>query len=215
MLTKGFNGDNMQVKVVRGDNFLSEYLGEDADMLSSVMGDAETLASTGVDADGYRIYKIRNVTTNCKVLISGVNKDSSSGILAMFKRILRLLLGLLGINLDSLLGENNPLAAYTVTLDNRVAADGITVDTNPAFTYNAESGNYEAEVLSGECITIVVSSTTENPNVRVTWTPRDDNAGDYTVNWQSYYDFNTKKTTWKAVWYVDGISADTAITITG
>ena len=214
-ITKGYNGDNMKVKVIRGSNFLSEYIGEEADMLSSITGEAESLSSTGVDPDGYRTYKIKNVTTNCKVLISGVNKDSSSGVLAMLKRILRMLLGLLGINLDSLLGEeNNPLAAYTVTLNANVSAGGVTYQTNPEFKYNNETGKYEAEVLNGECITVIVTKTSEAQNVSVTWEPRDEDAEDYSVNWQSYYDFNTQKTTWSAIWYVDNISANTTITIT-
>ena len=214
-ITKGFNGDNMKVKVIRGENFLSEFLGEDADLLSSVMGDAETLRSTGVDADGFRTYKIRNITSDCKVLISGVNKDSSSGVLAMLKRILRLLLGLLGINLDSVLGEdNNPLAAYTVTMNENISANGVTYTSNPEFKYNSESGNYETEVLSGECVTIVVTKTRENQNVSVSWEPGEEGGEDYSVNWQAYYDINTQKTTWKAIWYIDGISADTTVSIT-
>ena len=213
-ITKGFNGDNMKVKVIRGENFLSEFLGEDADLLSSVIGDAETLSSTGVDSDGYRTYKIKNVTSPCKVLISGVNKDSSSGILAMLKRILRLLLSLLGINLDSMLGEDkNPLAAYTVTINEDINASGVTYTSNPEFKYNAETGNVDTEVLSGECVTIVVTKTRENQNVNVTWTPNA-NEESYDVHWEAYYDLKTQKTTWKAVWYIDGISADTAITIT-
>lgn len=214
-ITKGYNGDNMKVKVVRGSSFLSEYLGEEADALAGIMGEAESLSSTGVDPDGYRTYKIKNVTTDCKVLISGVNKDSSSGVLAMLKRILRLLLGLLGINLDSLLGEeNNPLAAYTVSLNANITAGGVTYQTNPAFKYNNDTGKYEAEVLNGECITVIVTKQSENQNVSVTWEPKGEDAGDYSVNWQSYYDFNTQKTTWSAVWYVDNISANTTINIT-
>ena len=214
-ITKGFNGDNMKVKVIRGTNFLAEFLGEDADTLSSVMGEAETLSSTGVDEDGFRTYKIRNITSDCKVLISGVNEASSSNVLAMLKRILRLLLGLLGINLDGLLGEdNNPLAAYTVTLDATGVDSGLaTYTTNPKFTYNNETGNYEAEVLSGECITIVTNKKKESTNVSVTWTPRE-GTEPYNASWQSYYNLETQKTTWSAVWYVDGITADTTITIT-
>ena len=213
-ITKGFNGDNMKVKVVRGVNFLSEFLGEDADMLSSVIGDAESLSSTGVDADGYRTYKIKNITSDCKVLISGVTKDSTSGILATLKRILRLLLGLLGINLDSLLGEeNNPLTAYTVSLDANLGSNDVTYKTNVEFKYNSETGRYEAEVLKGEGVTIAVTKTQENKTVNVSWTPKADN-DDYSVNWQSFYDFSTQKTTWTAVYYVDNINANTAITIT-
>ena len=215
-ITKGYNGDNMKVKVIRGSNFLSEYIGEEADMLSSITGEAEVLSSTGVDVDGYRTYKIKNITTDCKVLISGVNKDSNSGVLAMLKRILRLILGMLGINLDSLIGEeNNPLAAYTVTLNTSISAGGVTYTTNPEFKYNSETGNYEAEVLNGECVTIVVTKQSENQSVVVDWSNRDPesyNTSD--VQWQAYYDFGTQRTTWSAVWYVDGISSNTTITIT-
>ncbi|MBQ6065940.1 MAG: hypothetical protein IJK89_03885 [Clostridia bacterium] len=214
-ITKGFNGDNMKVKVIRGASFLAEYLGEEADTLSSVMGDAEPLSSIGVDEDGYRMYKIKNITSDCKVLISGVNKDSSSGVLATLKRILRLILGLLGINLDSLLGEdNNPLAAYTVTLDaSAIDLTSVSYKTTPEFKYNAETGNYEVEVLNGECITIVVTKTREDKNVSVQWTPNNSDEA-YSVNWQSFVSLGDQKTSWSAVWYVDGIAADTAITIT-
>ena len=213
-ITKGYNGDNMKVQVIRGSNFLSEFIGEEADMLSTITGEAEALSSTGVDPDGYRTYKIKNITTDCKVMVSGVNKDSSSGVLAMLKRILRLLLGLLGINLDSLLGEeNNPLAAYTVTLNANVASVGVNYQTNPQFKYNNETGKYEAELLKGECVTVIVTKTSENQNVSVTWDPKADDTETYNVNWQSYYDFNTQKTTWSAVWYIDNISANTTITI--
>ena len=215
-ITKGFNGDNMKVKVIRGTSFLSEFIGEDADLLTSVMGDAETLASTGVDIDGYRTYRIDNITTDCKVLISGVNNESSSGVMAMFKRILRLLLGLLGINLDNILGEdNNPLAAYTITLNTNINAIGVTYKTTPEFKYNSETGHYEAEVLSGECVTIVVTKPTEATNVVVDWTGRD--PASYSpdkINWQAYYDVATQKTTWSAVWYVDSITSNIDISIT-
>ncbi len=216
-ITSGFNGDNMQVKVVRGDNFLSEFLGEDADMLTSVIGGSETLASTGVDVEGCRTYKIKNITSDCKVMISGVNKDSSSGILAMFKRILRLLLGLFGINLDGILGEdNNPLAAYTITLNTDVPATGVTYTTNPEFKYNSATGKYEAEVLGGECVTLVVTKSEETQNVTVDWTGKDPDAyRPEDIQWQAYYNFNTQKTTWSAVWYIDGIGQDTTITIMG
>ena len=149
------------------------------------------------------------------MLISGVNKDSSSNVLAMLKRILRLILSMLGINLDSLLGEdNNPLAAYTVSLDaNGIDPATISYKTTPDFTYNATTGYYEAEVLSGECITIVVTKTAENKNVSVQWTPNP-NDESYTVNWQPFVTLGTQKTSWSAVWYVDGITADTTITIT-
>ena len=138
----------------------------------------------------------------------------------MFKRILRLLLGMLGINLDGLLGEdNNPLAAYTVTLDPQVSAIGVSYKTNPEFKYNSETGRYEVEVLNGECITIVVTKTTENQPAKVTWQYTDANGelvtvNNYAVNWESFYDFSTQKTTWSAVWYVDSICANTDITIT-
>ena len=219
-ITKGFNGDNMKVKVIRGENFLSEFLGEDADMLSSVMGDAETLPSTGVDMDGYRTYKIKNITSDCKVLISGVNKESSSGVLAMLKRILRMLLGLLGINLDGLLGEgSNPLAAYTVSLQENISAYGVSYSVSPKLTFNSNSGKYETEVLNGEGVSIVVTKEKENQVVNVSWQYKDANGetvtvNNYAVSWQSFIDVKTNKTLWSAVWYIDGIGADTEITIT-
>ena len=213
-ITKGYNGDNMKVRVIRGSNLLSEYIGEEADMLSTVTGEAESLSSTGVDADGYRTYKITNITSDCKVTISGVNKDSSSGILATLKRILRLLLGLLGLNLDSLLGEeNNPLAAYTVSLDPSITAAGVTYKISPEFTYNNSTGKWETEVLKGEGVTLVVTKANLDQNVRVIWTPGNEN-GTYTVNWQAYYDLSTQKTTYSAIYYIDNISANTTITIT-
>lgn len=221
-ISKGFNGSNMQVKVLRGSNFLAEYIGEEADMLSTVMGDAETLSSTGVDSDGYRTYKITNITTDCKVLISGVNKDSTSGVLAMLKRILRLLLGLLGINLDDLLGEDlNPLAAHTITLNADVDTTFATYTTDPAFNYNASSGNYEAEILSGECVSVVISTTKQeltNPNLHpVTWTKASEPdklyGMDYNISWQAYYDIDSSKTYWTAIWYVDGLTSDATINI--
>ena len=212
-ITKGYNGDNMKVRVIRGSNLLSEYIGE-ADMLSTVTGEAESLSSTGVDADGYRTYKIKNITSDCKVTISGVNKDSSSGILATLKRILRLLLNMLGINLGSLLGEdNNPLAAYTVSLDPNITASGVTYKVSPEFTYNNNTGKWETELLNGEGVTLVVTKSNPDQNVRVIWTPGNEN-GDYTVNWQAYYDLSTQKTTYSAIYYIDNITANTAITIT-
>ena len=211
-LSSGYSGEQMTVKVVRGDSMLSEFLGEDADMLDSIIGNSETLRSTGVDSEGCRTYRIDNVTSNCKVLISGVNKESSSGILAIFKRILRLLLGLLGIDLGEMLGEDkNPLASYTVTLNDNLNGTGISYTTNHKFAVNAETGNNETEVLKDECVMIVVTKQRENQNVNVTWTPRENE--DYTVNWQAYYDAKTQKTTWQAVWYIDGINADTTIKI--
>ena len=63
-LVSGYSDADMSVTVVRGSSALSQFLGDDADLLSRIDGSSETLVSDGVDSEGCRTYTIKNITSN-------------------------------------------------------------------------------------------------------------------------------------------------------
>ena len=79
-IASGYSDADMKVTLIRGENDLAQFLGDDADLLSRISGDAETLSSDGVDAEGCRTYTINNITSNCKIIVSGVREKKKADI---------------------------------------------------------------------------------------------------------------------------------------
>lgn len=206
-VSDGYSASGIKVSVYRGAAVLGGFLDdEDSDMLIGVMGGAETLQSYGVDEDGCRLYKIENITTDCKVLVSGVQEESNVGVMAFLKRILRLILSFLGIELDIL---DSLVAYYTVSID-ASEADGVTYDVIRSST--DELTPSEFNVTSGEGITIVVTKKDLAQDVKVIWTPGNE-MGTYETNWVLDYDTMTGEVSYVAVFNIDNITADTRIII--
>ncbi len=201
-----YSASGMTVSVQRGSNDLSEFIGEDFDALGTIMGTNEVLTSYGIDEDNCRLYKIENITTDCKVIVSGVQESDSVGIMATLKRILRLILNLLGIKLDIL---DSLTAVYTVTID-AGSADGVTYDV--IRSSSDELTPTEFEVMSGDGITIVVTKKDINQNVNVFWDPGNE-LGTYQTNWVLDYNTITGEITYSAIYNIDNITADTHIVI--
>ena len=120
----GYSAAGMKVMVQRGPGILNGLLDdEDLDSITGLIGGAEVLNSYGVDEDGCRLYQIDNITTDCRIIVSGIQEEGNVGLLAMFKRILRLILDFLGIKLDFI---EDITAYYNVKVDGAQAPDGVT-----------------------------------------------------------------------------------------
>ncbi len=204
----GYSAAGAKVSVQRGPGMFEGLLEEeDSDMIAGLLGGSETLTSYGVDEDGCRLYKIDNITTDCKIIVSGIEEEGNAGIMAIFKRILRLILNLLGINLDIL---NSITAYHTVTIDGAQAPDGVTYQV--IRSTSDELAPSEFTVGSGDGVTIIVTKKSEKQTVNVTWNPGNE-LGTYQTDWKASYNKMTGETTYSAIYNIDNISADTTITI--
>lgn len=204
---KGYSAAGIKVSVQRGKTGLDGFLDEeDSDMLAGIIGKAEPLTSYGIDEDGCRLYKIENITTDCKVIVSGIQEESSVGIFAFLKRILRLLLDIFGIKLDLL---DSITAYYTVTID-AAEADGVTYQV--IRSTEDELSPSEFTVTSGDGITVVVTKKDPTQDVSVMWTPGNE-LGTYKTDWILDYNTVTGEVTYVAVYNIDNITADTTIVI--
>lgn len=202
-----YSAAGMSVSVQRGkNNDLSELLGEDFDMIGNLMGQNETLTSYGIDEDGCRLYRIENITTDCKIIVSGVQEKATVGIMAMLKRILRLILDFIGIKLDFL---DSITAVYEVSID-AAQADGVTYNVIRSSSDDLTPSVFQ--VTAGEGITIVVTKKDPNQDVNVIWTPGNE-LGTYITNWVLDYNTVTGEVSYSAVYNIDNISADTRIVI--
>lgn len=208
-LSKGYSAASMKVMVVRGSNDLAEYIGEDFDFLYTLNldGKTETLTSTGVDEDGYRTYRIDNITTDCKVMVTGVQEESKVGIINMLKRILKFILDALGIHLGFL---DDMMKTYEVTID-ASSAPGITCEISSS---GKTEGNINSlKVLSGESVTIKLTKKSETQGVTVRWEKDGQIVTNFGTPWTSHYNRYTGEYTYTASYYVDNITEDTHIVI--
>ncbi len=206
-ISSGYSAAGMKVSVQRGKAVLGGFLDEeDSDMLVGIMGGTEPLTSYGVDEDGCRLYRIENITTDCRIVISGVQEESSVGIMAFLKRILRLILDFLGIKLDIL---DSFTAVYEVNID-ASQADGITYQVIRSEEDELTPSSFK--VTSGEGVTIVVTKKDPTQDVRVMWTPGNE-LGNYQTQWLVDYNTMTGEVTYVAVYNIDNISADTQVII--
>ena len=216
-ITKGFSGSGMKVSVVRGTNGLAEFV-EEAEFLDQFMGNSENLASIGVDESGYRTYRIKGVTSACRVSVSGVTEESKTGILNMLKRILRYILHAFGISIPFL--EESFLNDYDVHIDSRgITGKGINYEVTSSA--DATSGG-DFKVMSGEGVAIHIVKKDIDQEVDVNWVFKDDSGnviggkpeGYNAGSWKANYNRYTGETTYSIDYYIDGIAADTDITIT-
>lgn len=206
-IDSGYSAAGIKVSVQRGSSGLGGFLDEeDSDMLAGIMGNAEVLTSYGIDEDGCRLYRIDNITTDCKVIVSGVQEEANVGVFAFLKRILRLLLDIFGIKLDLL---DSITAYYTVTID-AAEADGVTYEVIRSSA--DELSPSEFTVTSGEGITIIVTKKDAKQDVNVSWTPGNE-FGNYQTNWILDYNTITGEVSYVAVYSIDNITADTTIII--
>lgn len=207
-VNSGYSAAGMKVMVQRGKGILNGLLDdEDLDSITGLIGGAETLTSYGVDEDGCRLYEIENITTDCKVIVSGVQKEGNVGILSMLKRILRLILDFLGIHLDFV---DDITAYYNVKVDGAQAPDGVTYQVIRSTTTDAAPSEFT--VTGGDGISIIVTKDSIDREVTVMWTPGNE-TGTYQTEWIPSYDHITGKTSYSAIYNVDNITADTVVTI--
>ena len=205
-ISKGYVASGIKVSVQRGASMFGDFLEEeDTDMLVGIMGGTETLQSYGVDDEGCRLYKIENITTDCRVTVSGVSEESSAGTMSFLKRILKLILDFLGIKIDFL---NDMVAVYEVSINN----------VNDAATYEVISSATEEvspkllNVTSGDGIVLVVTKKDINDNVNVSWTNGNE-LGTYKTEWIIDYNTFTGEVSYSAIYNIDNITADTKIII--
>ncbi len=213
-LVSGFSDADMSVSVVRGSNSLAEFLGDDADLLSRIDGSSEKLVSDGVDAEGCRTYTIKNITSNCKVIVSGVREKKKADVLSYLKRILKMILDIFHID-TSFLGLDSPISLtyYTVNISENVPAGTdldyimVTGTTDP-FKMN------QFNVMSGESVTIDFVTYDESVKDRlfVTWDPGN-TGGTYSNTWKANLNRATGKVYWSTTFMIDNISSTTNVGI--
>lgn len=206
-VSSGYSASGIKVSVQRGQNALGGFLDEeDGDMLAGIIGGTEALTSYGVDEDGCRLYRIDNITTDCKVIVSGVEEESSAGIMSFLKRILRLILNFLGIKLDIL---DSFTAYYNISID-ASQVDGVTYQVIRSSEEELSPADFT--VTGGEGITIIVTKKDPMQNVNVMWTPGNE-TGSYQTDWKIDYNTMTGEVSYFAIYNIDNIAADTQIII--
>lgn len=203
---KGYSASGMSVKVLRNIGEISNMPEEFGNALA-IIGEAETLSSYGTDAEGFRLYKIENITSDCKIFVTGVRREQTSGIFAKIKRIIRLILAFLGIKVPEL---DNMMADHKVTVDTS-AAGNVQYDVVCSGAINVESGSFL--VLNGDTATVRVRASKPDGAV-VSWTPGNDDGTLYNAAWIAAYDYTNGETYYEAVYNVENITADTVIKIT-
>lgn len=207
-VNSGYSAAGMKVMVQRGPGILNGMLDEeDLDSFAGILGTAETLTSYGVDEDGCRLYTVENITTDCRIIVSGIQEEGNVGLMAMFKRIIRLILDFLGIKLDFL---ESITTIYNVKVDGAQAPDGVTYQIIRSTTDEVTPSEFS--VSGGDGITIIVTKQSLDTDVKVMWNPGNE-TGTYQTEWMPSYDHITGKTSYSAVYNVDNISADTVVTI--
>lgn len=231
-IASGFSGTDMKVKAISGGNDLSEFLGEDADMLTNLLDKSDPLPCLGQDEDGCYLYETKGITADTRIVVSGVKEASKSGILAKLKRILRLILDFFGIHFDFLDDGNGSglLAYHTVTItDNTYGIPGFSYEITASATDDPHAGTIK--VMNGEGIGIKLTYTSSAPLDRV-YTSEEDTVGTYPVgasvtwtiegkpavtnyktNWIAHFNRYTGEYVYTADYYIDSITADAAITI--
>ena len=206
----GYTAAGATVSVQRGPGILEGLLEEeDSDMILGIIGGSETLTSYGVDEDGCRLYRIDNITSDCKIIVSGIDEEANAGIMAIFKRIIRFILNIIGIEIDFL---DSLTAYYNVTIDGAQAPDGVTYQVIRSTSDDITPDEFN--VGSGDGVTVIVTKKSMDQVVNVTWTPGNE-LGTYKTDWKGSYNKMTGETTYSAVYNIDNITADTVISITG
>ena len=203
-IDEGYTAAGMSVSVLRGYDVLDEYLEEDSDLILEVLKKAEPLTSYGVDSEGYRLYKLSDITSDCRIIVSGVEaEEEEGGIMGLLMRILRLLLNIFGIKLDIL---DEIVAFYDVEVvnNNEKAAYEIYLGSEDY----TENGKFTVEGGSG--VVVKVKKASLEDNVTVTW-PGNEN-GSYESPWYPEFD-EEGNVVYTSIYYIDNISQNTTIVI--
>ncbi len=214
-VASGYSDANMKVTLVRGSSQLAEFLGEDADILSRFTGASETLYSDGVDSDGCRTYTINNITSDCKISVSGVRETKKATVLTYLKRILKMILDVFHIDTSFLgLDEVIGLTYYSVNVNNNVPADAdldYFMVTGVEDPFKMDMFN----VMSGEGVTIEFKTYDVNVKDRlvVTWSIGDRTVTGYANTWTAVLNQSTGKTYYKTTFMIDNINANTNVNI--
>lgn len=211
----GYSDADLKVVLLRGGNDLADYIGDDLDFARAFIDpNAEILYSDGIDSEGCRTYTIKNVTGDCKVIVSGVRSEQKQNILTYLKRLLKMILDIFKID-SSFLGLVDMVAYYDVNIDDS-ALEGVDAD------YILLSGIFDEfrmnyfTVMNGESVTIRL--TTKNKDLTnslgVKWkVDGRDEVTEYSTNWVASYDTSTGYVYYSATFVVDSINAPTNITI--
>lgn len=199
-IDEGYSGSGMSVGVTRGIDILTEYLEDDADLILEVLNKAEPLTAYGVDSDGYRLYKIENITSDCRIVVTGVD-EADDGFMTMIKRILRLILNFFGIKMDFL---ETMVAYYNVSVANQSDAQ---------YTLLLGVDDYSDQTaftaVNGQGIVLTVTKKSLEDDVTVLC--NNQTIYDETT-WVAEYNDNGELV-YSAVFYIDSIAQDTNIVI--
>lgn len=209
-VAKGYSATDMKVKAVPTGNELSELLGEDADMFITLLDKSAPLVCLGQDEEGCYLYKLNSVTENMKIVVSGVKEESKSGILAMLKRILRLILHAFGVDTDTIPFLSDIVGAtYKVTIDNQLDPS---IKCDISVSANTDTSGGVVTVMQNEGIMFTLSTKNPEHNVKVTVDRSDVNPADMVpLTWTAKFNRYTAETTWTATYFVSSISEDIAV----
>ncbi len=199
---KGYSASGMKVAVLRDVTEDMDFMAE-FDTVTNLMGMSEPLTSYGVDEENCRLYKVPHVTSDCRLVITGVREEKTANILTMILRVLRRILDLLGIKIQFV---DDMTDEFKVTVNN----------TLPGVSYSFLSGTANEDgsltVMSGSGATLQVVKENQNQNVRVAWTPGNEN-GEFLTNWVGKRDPKTGETVFVATYNLDNIRSDLTVTI--
>lgn len=211
-VAKGYSATDMKVKAVATGNNLSEILGEDADMLNNLLDKSDPLICLGQDAEGCYLYKLDNVTADYKITVSGVREESKAGILAMLKRILRLILHAFGIDTDSIPFLSDIAGEPCVVTINDTLKSTIKYDVSVSADNSGSNGVYK--VMKNEGLMITLTTKDPEHSVKITTDRSDVNPADVKpLTWTANFNRYTAETTWTATYFVSSISSDMTINI--
>lgn len=169
---------------------------------------SEVLTSYGIDSSGNKLYKITNVTTLCSINVSLVLSSKDANIFQWFKRIIRLILSLFGISFDN---------QFTKSFSVKINSSG------QGYSYSIISGVPEQDmnsdsvtVLHGDSIVIKLVTSAENEGaITVSWTPGNETGTTFTPSDWTAVEGDTTGGKYYRLYCLDGIEADTVVTITG
>lgn len=207
-ITKGFTDAGMKVTVLRGSNELSELIGEEFDAALAMIGEGESLKSTGIDEDGFKTFEVKNITTDCKIVVSGVREQSQSGILAVLKKILRFILHLFGIE-SPMLDDTLGLTAYTFDITNQSSVDYEIIA--------GAGGDVHArhlDLLKGDTVGIKLTKYDINENASV-YVVEDgaEKPYEYSSEWTIHYDSLNDRNYWTKIVYFDSVDSNLEVVI--
>lgn len=202
-IKRNYSASGMKVYVMRGVDLQHDEMG-DLDFIATFLGDAEELKPTGIDAEGCRTYTLKNVTSDCKLLVSGVKEEKKNDIMSILKRILRMILNFFHIEIKEL---DNFVNQYTVTVNNN-AADGVDYEIVSGKADGADKANFKVDGGSGVTLQVTKRS---DVDVNVSWTGM--NADGYKTTWTAKTERATGDTIYTATYTIDNIQGDTTVTI--